>query len=88
VKYRNLESDQTAKQEVIIGNRPHGAWRLDIPSLALDEKQTEALVSASNDSTRSWIAAGRRLHRHGRISRIPAIVAGFGCGRTEPLCQI
>jgi hypothetical protein len=46
VKYRNLESqlreDQPAEQEVIIGNRPHGAWLFNIPSLALDEKQTEA----------------------------------------------
>jgi hypothetical protein len=47
VKYRNLKwelPDQPAEQEVIIGNRPHGAWQLNIPSLALDEKQTEASV--------------------------------------------
>ena len=47
VKYRNLASqlpDQPVEQEVIIGNRPHGAWLLSVPSLALDEKQTEASV--------------------------------------------
>jgi hypothetical protein len=47
VRYRNLKwelPDQPATQQVIIGNRPHGAWQLNIPSLALDEKQTEASV--------------------------------------------
>src|SRR5262245_16782522 len=45
VKYRNLESklpDLSGAQEVIIGNRPHGAWVLNVPSPALDEKQTKA----------------------------------------------
>jgi hypothetical protein len=47
VKYRNFESelpDRPVTQEVIIGNRPHGVWQLNIPSLALDEKQTGASV--------------------------------------------
>src|SRR5262245_48894390 len=47
VKYRNLESklpDLSGAQEVIIGNRPHGAWVLNVPSPALDKTQTEKSV--------------------------------------------
>ena len=47
VKYRNFDSelrDLPVEQEVMIGNRPHGASLLNVPSPALDEKQTEESV--------------------------------------------
>jgi hypothetical protein len=68
VRYRNLKwelPDQPATQQVIIGNRPHGAWQLNIPSLALDEKQTEAAVIVYERSL-MWL--------HQRFRNVPMTV--------------